>query len=527
MPPMGDPLQVNNMLKLATICLNSESKYVYVCYHCDSSFTEITDTLCHVEMHYDTKVNIPKQFVMDETVGIGVFGTSEKMPADRSMDDGQALSDGIKLEPIEVDEANEYEMEPVFPEVVYGEPSTQCRLCDQQFPHPSTLIVHLMESHAKATKFKCPACSQSYSNESTFLNHLFIGHIQCNETTYDAVIDHIISTCDTAAGNRPFTKYQMRFLKTCDICSEQFSNTKHIRRHMREVHVKTRIIDHHTRKDLTTGRVLDCNKCNLQFFKRFNFYAHLYGHLTYDDRVSDMDDRVLRRQLRQFLDDNIFQDESSPDKPMFQCKLCRKEPTQGRKSAEYHILQRHIHYMRPKTLPKEFTCDQCNKKFVNASNLESHKKILHAPLTSTVQCTVCNKSFPHKSYLKSHMFVHSETRRHQCPECGKTFKILHQMRKHSRTHSEETVQCPICNKELKTYRLQDHIKDVHESEHRPYSCPVCSLAFKTKKTLTNHSYRHTGERKFACRFNSGLDCKERFISTAARRAHERSKHESR
>ncbi|KAG4068051.1 hypothetical protein HA402_011384 [Bradysia odoriphaga] len=471
---------------------------------------------------------------MGETVGISVFDTSDKMMAHQSIDHGQAaLSDGIKLETFEIEfiaeaiksEVNDDEIEPVYPEVVYAEPSTQCRLCDQQFPAPSTLIVHLMESHAKATEFKCPACSQSYSDESTFLNHLFIEHIQSNETSYDAVIDQIISKCDAANVKRPFTKYQMRFLKTCDICSEQFSNTKHIRRHMRQAHVKTRIFDRYNRKDRTTGCVLDCNKCNLQFFKRIHFYAHQYGHLTYDDRVSDMDDRVLKRQLLQFLNDNIFQDESSPDKPIFQCKLCSKEPTQSRRSAELHILQRHIYYIKPRQLAKEFTCDQCDKKFVNSSNLESHKKILHAALTSTVHCTVCNKSFPHKSYLKSHMFSHSETRRHQCPECGKTFKILHQMRQHSRTHSDETVQCKICNKELKTYRLQDHIKDVHESEHRPYRCTVCSLAFKTRKTLTNHSYRHSNERKFACRYNSRLDCTERFVSSAARRAHERSKHE--
>lgn len=123
------------------------------------------------------------------------------------------------------------------------------------------------------------------------------------------------------------------------------------------------------------------------------------------------------------------------------------------------------------------------------------------------------------------MDVHSEVRSYQCPECGKTFKKSHQMIKHCRTHSVGTVNCTICNKELKAHRLQQHIKDVHESEDRPYNCPVCSLSFNTRKTLTIHSYRHNGERKFACRYNSGLNCTERFVSAFARRGHERSKHE--
>lgn len=125
--------------------------------------------------------------------------------------------------------------------------------------------------------------------------------------------------------------------------------------------------------------------------------------------------------------------------------------------------------------------------------------------------------------MKYHEKVHSGICSHQCSTCGLSFKSNTKLNMHIKVHSTETKKCPICNKEFKPHRLNQHIKNVHENQHRPYKCTFCSQAFKTSKTLKTHSYRHTGEKRYECRFH----CNERFTSTAGRRGHERSKHETR
>lgn len=508
---MEDPLEANDLLQLATIYRDSEWKYVYVCYHCGRSFKNISDTLNHVESHLDAKVNIV------DGHGDKIVSNSLIDNVNRVVSSGDNKPDGgIKFEckfieqNFKFEEDYEKDTKPILYEVVNDDPPSQCRLCDQNFIAPLPLIIHLVNDHAKTAKLKCPQCSQNSVDESTFLSHLK-EHIDRNETTFDALVDKVTSKCRTTRRvtvdgvKRPWTKYQMRFLKTCDICSAEFSNRGKLIAHMRQKHHKKRLFD--------------CEKCNRQIVGQWNFYAHQYGHLTNGDQVNDSDNEVLQQNLRKFLDDNVYCDESSTDKP-FGCRLCSHSASLIRKNAELHVLQRHIYYVKIDRSNCKYTCDHCGMKFAISSNFERHKEIHTA--AKAYNCTICRKAFPNKRNRKIHMITHSVLKPHQCSACGTTFRTLNQLNNHSRTHSDVTTKCTICDKELKSHRMKQHLRDVHENEHRPYSCSICLQAFKTAKTLRNHSYRHTGERKFQCRYR----CEEKFISSAARRAHERSKHES-
>lgn len=516
---MEDPLEAKGLLQLATIYRDSELKYVYVCYHCGSSFKNISDTLNHVESHLDAKVNIVDGHCDKIVSNLLIDNVNRVVPSDDNNPYG-----GIRFESKIIEqnfkfiEDYEEDTKPILCEFVINDPPSQCRLCDQNFIAPLPLIIHLINDHAKTTTLTCPRCSQNSVNESTFVSHLK-EHIDRNETTFDALVDKVTSKCRTIRPakcrtsrrvtvdvvKRPWTKYQMRFLKTCDICSAEFSNRHKLVAHMRQKHIKK--------------RRFDCEKCNRQITGQFNFYAHQYGHLTNEDQVNDLDDEVLQQNLRKFLDDNVYCDESSTDKP-FGCRLCSYSASLIRKNAELHILQRHIYCVKMDRSHCKYTCEHCGMKFAISSNFERHKEIHTAP--KAFNCTICHKTFANKRCVKSHLITHSLLKLHQCSACGKTFHTLNALNRHSRTHSDVTTKCTICDKELKSYRIKEHLRDVHENEHRPYSCSVCLQAFKTLKTLRNHSYRHTGERKFQCRFH----CEEKFISSAARRAHERSKHES-
>lgn len=524
MNPTEDPLKVNDLLKSATIYRSSEFNYIYVCYHCECTFTNILDTSNHIEGHFDVKVII---FDDDSEHGAKipeiVDEIDKKTMTNLLMEDvnPMKLCDDNEPDDLEfvckiVEQKFKYTEDDVqdiktdFNEVIQEDCLSQCKLCDEKFNSAPVLTIHMMKNHAKISELSCPQCSQTSTNESTFSRHLQ-QHIDDNETTLDALIDKLMSkstsrskrkkNANIETQQRRWTKYQLRFLKTCDICLSTFSNRKPLIAHMRKEHSGKRFM-------------YDCDKCNRAINGKFLLYAHHYGHLTNGDQVNDFDDETLRKNLRKFLDENIHCDESTST---FDCKLCGHLSLTLQKSIEYHILQNHIYFVKANN-EKKFQCDFCGWKFSNSRNLDNHKRT-HM-LDKPYSCSICHKSFSHTSYLKTHNLTHTELKPYQCSSCGDTFKSLARMNCHNRKiHLSVTTKCSICHKELKN--IKQHMQLVHGNEHRPYSCSVCMQAFKTTKTLKIHSLRHGGEKKYECRFH----CKGKFISAAGRRAHERSKHE--
>lgn len=177
-----DQPDANEMLKSATIYRNSEFNYVYVCYHCECSFTNISDTLNHVESHFDVKVDI--------------------------VDDSLEISGN--------DNANtEFsELKSEFPDKHYH---SQCVLCSRKFNAVPLLLIHMMKDHANMTTLTCPQCSRNWIDEAKFSTHLQ-QHIDGNDTTYDTLIDNMISKCkvtdEMEAGECPQTQYNIRLLNT-------------------------------------------------------------------------------------------------------------------------------------------------------------------------------------------------------------------------------------------------------------------------------------------------------------------------
>lgn len=516
-----DPLDAKDMLKSATIYRNSEFNYIYVCYHCECSFTDIVATLNHVEGHFDAKLNIasdlsePQCFETDkkpETILL-----IENVFSMLSSEIGSA-SGGIKTECVEknYDEENEDDVKTDSKRVINKDHLRECKLCDQTFVAEPLLIIHILKDHAnEETTFTCPQCSQNCIDEETLLTHLQL-HIDINDTTYDTLVDRLKSKCEEAVKikiekgpPRPPRYIKKKEPKVCDICLSTFSTKETLISHMKQKHIP---------KPEVKKFFFDCEKCKRKIDGRFAFYAHQYGHLMYDDRDNIADDETLQQNLRKHIDDNISCDESTPKKT-FGCKLCGLLSLKQRYSAQYHILQQHIYLLKQKK-QKIHSCEYCGRKFASSSNLVVHTRT-HT-LEKPFKCLICNKSFSHSSYMRYHEKIHTGLQPHQCSICGQTFRTNNKLNFHLKCHASTTMKCPICDKEIKEHRLKLHMRNVHENEHRPYQCTVCLLTFKTAKTMKTHSYRHSNVKRFECRHH----CKLTFFSSASRRAHERAKHDA-
>lgn len=495
---------INSNDKAAIIYRTGALSYTYVCSHCNVSFTNISDILDHIEAHFaDENTKILKA---DESAILSLTRTIDNDPVkDNSTDANEQYPDGVS------DLCFKYEL--CDKNCGSKHFKDRCKLCEVVYDTEATLLTHLVETHLNVRKLACWICSKDFVCKTEFVRHLQ-DHVVIKDISYASLVDAVTLKCENCA--EICVELQVEEcdvgLLQCDICGSMFDTKNKLTLHMKDVHVPKRIA-------VKRGTYL-CDQCNRNIHGKLLFYAHQYEHLMGGNRFDAVDDGLLLDKLKNFLDTNISYDELVPEKA-YGCKICCHLSVKRRKNIETHILQEHVYRLKcKKRSEKRYPCDYCGQRFTLSHNMIVHKRIhtLERPYT----CLICNKSFSHSSYMKYHEKVHTGLCTHQCSTCGLSFKSKTKLNMHIKVHSTETTNCPVCGKEFKLHRLNVHIKHVHQNEHRPYQCTVCLQAFKTARTLKTHSYRHSGEKRYECRFH----CNERFTSTAGRRGHERSKHET-
>lgn len=103
-------------------------------------------------------------------------------------------------------------------------------------------------------------------------------------------------------------------------------------------------------------------------------------------------------------------------------------------------------------------------------------------------CGICSRTFPQQSQLNSHMRYHTGLRRYSCPTCSKAFLRMSDLRRHLRVHSGE----------------------------KPFPCKWCPRRFSQSSNLTAHLRTHSGEKPFHCRH-----CDKRFSQSSSLKIHVR------
>ncbi|KAF4517566.1 hypothetical protein B566_EDAN005130 [Ephemera danica] len=224
------------------------------------------------------------------------------------------------------------------------------------------------------------------------------------------------------------------------------------------------------RKNDSEGRYL-CEECGNMFSNFYNLNEHFQR--VHPERLEE----AKRRKLK-----------------YFKCDLCTF-CTPRAAFLQRHMLAAHL----PAEKPKDWTCEECNKTFLDKYGLSQHKK-LHSLKQFNCEEEGCGSSFSHHCLLLRHCkklhtpkeqlltckicglrvvdthteMAHNEKKRYVCQECGSCFRLLRSLTMHRRTHKDA----------------------------RPFKCPHCSYRCRALENLRRHvliTGKHPGLMMYQCK----------------------------
>ncbi|KAJ8941141.1 hypothetical protein NQ318_004261 [Aromia moschata] len=203
-------------------------------------------------------------------------------------------------------------------------------------------------------------------------------------------------------------------------------------------------------------RCFQCDECDRKFFTKYDLQKHLQTHNGQKPHNCLVCSKSFSRESLLRRHEKIHN-----DVPKYMCAQCDKT------FLTKQYLDAHTEKHKKK---RPFTCQVCNKSFVFKQGLERHE-IVHSN-NKPHKCNYCEASFTSTIKLTRHITSHAGLRPYPCKLCGRTFLLSHHLTRHMRSHYAAQCSSP-------------------ESAIGQHKCDICSMSFRRKHSLINHSAIHS------------------------------------
>ena len=335
----------------------------------------------------------------------------------------------------------------------------QCKICGNCTDILRTFVKHRMRHDRQSLKVwscKLERCEKQFESRKEFKQHRNTEHgadgiINCN---------HCDFTCAGATNMECHMIKHLDGIYTCQDCDFSCSGKTYLHRHMEK----------HSDK-----KTLICQQCGRCYKTDLGLREHM-----------------------------ILHDVNQPLKEKLQCTVCE------------------MSYDRPKGFAKHmkkheedeaviglniWACvsENCGTQFSMKRLLVKHRTMDHG-IKGIFQCDHCDFATSGESLMGRHRVKHSDEKSYICQECGKGYKTDCGLDGHMLWHKGVfPFKCDLCNtKYLTMGRFKLHQKITHNTASNRFICSICGKSCSTKQYLGIHMTKHTGEKKYKCRFSCGM-----------------------
>jgi KRAB domain-containing zinc finger protein len=285
---------------------------------------------------------------------------------------------------------------------------------------------------------------------------------------------------------------QSKEILVCTICREQFCDRNellnHLETHRNDVEFTTtpcvlcykpvtgyqHLLDH-TKEFHATKNRYKCRECGRCYAYGLKFLMHIQNHKNSGQthlcpecgqsfRTVCLLNKHIRIDHRQIL----------------KCPHCPNKVYKSLVAFRFHV--------ESHTNSCKYKCDLCPKSF-SVYNRFKHHYAFHLNRTIN-QCSICQKCFEKPETLKTHLKRHNGTlpRNFPCGFCEKRFASRWAQENHERSHTKEKPYgCKYCSSQYSQKGdLVKHLAKVHIGEN-VYECDKCPESFRLLKDLKFHT----------------------------------------
>lgn len=294
----------------------------------------------------------------------------------------------------------------------------KCDVCEKSFVTAQKLSDH-KNTHTGNAPFPCNMCDRHFKRYSNLAQHKKVIHLKKKK------VKDFYCHCGEIFQSRGKLLWHQEthaiVPKQCTFCSEKFTHTSSLTRHIRKNHDPCYLpVD---RKK--TDENVTCEICKIVVLK-----STLKSHMRIHDTSKPFSCTICKKSFYTKWNLGLHQwTHVSRTHMPFKCKSCNR----GFYSAnEYQAHIRSHRNIRP------YTCNYCGRKFIRKFNCIRHVREHEAK--KKYNCTVCGKTFHRSYYLTAHVRVHNGERPFSCHICGKTSTTKSNHNKHVKTHhARETI----------------------------------------------------------------------------------------